>query len=208
VAKSLPFRLILASGSRGRRLLLEQAGYSFDILPANIDEPTDAPAGDIRRYVAETAWRKAAAVAGQVDSSIIIAADTVGWHRGQVVGKPDDADHARRILRSLSGQGHELWTGVVLWRRPDDAQLARQVQSRLFMRPLSEADLDAYIASNRWVGASGAYAMESANDPILTLLAGSYSNVVGLPLETLEADLLHLWQLPRHDPPTDTLAHP
>jgi septum formation protein len=181
---SQPYRLVLASGSAGRRELLEKAGYTFDVIPANIDEPTQAPAGDVRRYVAELAWRKAAAVAPRVESGVVLAADSVGWLNGRVIGKPEDEADAARILRALGGTEHELWTGVCLWRRPDDVQLCWQEVSRLYMRPLSDAELAEYIASGAWHGKSGAYAIQE-NDPLLTLASGSFSNVVGLPLETL-----------------------
>ena len=110
----LPFRLTLASGSLGRRELLKLHGYQFDVKPADIDEPTEARLGDCRHYVAELAWRKAAAVAPKVPDGVVIAADTVGWLNGRVIGKPDDEAHARRIIKSLSGTTHELWTGVCL----------------------------------------------------------------------------------------------
>lgn len=178
------YRLVLASGSVGRRLLLEQAGYQFDVQPSHIDEPTEAVGGDIRRYVGELAWLKAAAVAPTVERGIVLAADSVGWLNGHVIGKPEDAADAGRILRELGGTDHELWTGVCLWRRPDDVQLCWQDVSRLFMRAMNDAELADYLASGVWQGCSGAYAMQP-NDPLLTLKSGSYSNVVGLPLESL-----------------------
>ena len=123
-----PFRLILASGSPARRELLEQAGYSFEVLPADIDEPTEAGFDNPRHFVQHVAWLKAAAVAPQVAEGIVLAADTVGWLDGQVIGKPADEADARRILRLLGGTHHELWTGVTLWRRPDDLQVVWQEQ--------------------------------------------------------------------------------
>ena len=189
MGKPLPFRLTLASGSKGRRELMEKAGYRFDVLPAHIDEPTETAHGDIRHYVQEIAWMKAAAVTPKVAEGVVLSADTVGWLDGKVVGKPNDAADARRILRWLSGRVHELWTGVCLWRVADGWQLAWQERSLLRMKPLSEAELDAYIATNKWVGCSGAYAIEEKNDPILEVIEGSVSNVVGLPMESLSLAL-------------------
>jgi len=182
----LPCRLILASGSRDRRKLLHQAGYSFEVMPANIDEPAQASFGDCRQYVQEVAWLKAAAVARQIDEGLILAADTVGWFQGKVIGKPDDEAHARQILRTLGGKVHELWTGVILWKRPEDWQLAWQEMSECQVTTFSDAELDAYIATNRWVGCSGAYAIEGPNDPYVRVLRGSVTNVIGLPMESLE----------------------
>jgi septum formation protein len=189
MARQLPFRLILASGSLGRRELLRLHGYEFEVRPADIDEPTEARLGDCRHYVAELAWRKAAAVAPQVADGVVIAADTVGWLDGKVVGKPEDAADARRIIRSLSGTVHELWTGVCLWVRPGDWQLGWQELSRVRMKDLTDTEIDEYIATRKWEGCSGAYAIQVPDDPYLTVVEGSASNVIGLPMESLERAL-------------------
>jgi septum formation protein len=185
-AHQLPFRLILASGSFGRRCLLEQAGYSFEVMPSRIDEPTEARLGDCRHYVAELAWLKAAAVAPGIDDGLVIAADTVGWLNCKVVGKPEDEQDARRIISSLSGTVHELWTGVCLWLRPGDWQLTWQERSLVRMKALTEQEIDAYLKTRKWEGCSGAYAIELPHDPYLSVTSGSVSNVIGLPMESLE----------------------
>jgi septum formation protein len=188
---TLPFRLILASASPARRELLASAGYDFDVIPANIDEPSGASFGDPRTFVEHTAWLKAAAVARRSEpepsdrSTVILSADTVGWLDGQVIGKPADRDDARHILRQLSGRRHELWTGVCLWRRPGDWQVAWQEVSRVFMRPMSDTQLESYLDSRQWEGCSGAYAIQETNDPYIELRQGSLTNVIGLPMESL-----------------------
>lgn len=189
MGRTPPVRLILASGSLGRRELMAMHGYSFEIHPANIDEPTEARLGDCRHYVAELAWLKAAAVAAGVNEGIIIAADTVGWLDGRVIGKPEDEADARRIIRSLSGRVHDLWTGVCLWRRPGDLQITWQELSRVQMKPLSDDEIDAYIHTRKWEGCSGAYAIQMPSDPYLTVIEGTVSNVIGLPMESLAANL-------------------
>jgi septum formation protein len=186
MSKTLPFRLVLASSSIGRRELLERAGYDFDIVPANIDEPTGEDAHDPRQLVQHIAWLKAAAVARRVDDGVLLAADTLGWHNGHPVGKPADEADARRILRMLAGTEHELWTGVCLWRRPDDIQVAWQEVSMVAVRPISDGDMDNYIRTRTWEGCSGAYAIEKDNDPYVRVVRGSVTNVIGLPMETLE----------------------
>lgn len=192
MGKPLPYRLTLASGSPARRELLDRAGYTFDILPANIDEPTSAPHGDPRRFVHDVAWSKAAAVAPRVAEGLVLAADTVGWLHGSVIGKPADEADARRILTLLGGTTHELWTGVVLWRRPDDLQVVWQERSLVQFKKLTDAELDAYLATRQWEGCSGAYAIQEGADPYVQIVAGSLSNVIGLPMETLERVLAGL----------------
>jgi septum formation protein len=177
------FRLILASSSPARRELLERAGCTFEVLPSHIDEPTQAGYPDPRSLVHHTAWLKAAAIAPRVAEGILLAADTVGWLHGQVIGKPEDEADARRILRILAGTEHELWTGVVLWRRPDDLQLAWQEVSIVAFKALTEAELDGYLATRRWEGCSGAYAIQE-DDPFVRVVRGSVTNVIGLPLES------------------------
>ena len=184
MAKPLPMRLTLASASPARRELLAEAGYAFDVLPAHIDEPTGEGVADIRAFVQNVAWLKAAAVAPRVADGVVLAADTVAWIDGEVIGKPRDEADARRILRRLGGRDHELWTGVCLWRRPDDVQLAWQEMTRLSFHRLTDEELDAYLATRQWANNSGAYAIQGDNDPYVRIVNGSLSNVIGLPMET------------------------
>jgi septum formation protein len=175
--------------------MLERAGHSIEVMPSHIDEPTGEGFTDPRHYVMTVAWLKAAAVASLVRSSashqdaLILAADTVGWLDGEVIGKPKDVDDARRIITALGGREHELWTGVVLWRRPDDVQIVWQECTRLFFRALSAPELEAYLATDNWVGRSGAYGILEENDPYLRIIDGSLTNVIGLPMESLTQQL-------------------
>ena len=185
MAASTPTRLILASGSPARRELLERTGMPFTVQPAHIDEPTGEGFTDPRAYVHTVAWLKAAAVAAQVSDGLVLAADTVGWLDGNVIGKPADEADARCILTTLGGREHELWTGVVLWRRPDDLQICWQEMSRVFFKKLTNDELDGYLRTRQWQGCSGAYAIQESDDPFVLLRSGSISNVIGLPMESL-----------------------
>jgi nucleoside triphosphate pyrophosphatase len=188
-------RLILASASPARRQLLTEAGHDFEVRPAGIDEPSGAGFTDPRAYVEHVGWQKAHAVASTAarsDASIVISADTVGWIDGQPVGKPADEADARRILERLAGTAHELWTGVCLWRRPDDLQIAFQEKSIVAMRALSPVELDAYLKTRKWQGCSGAYAIEIGDDPYVRVVSGSKTNVIGLPMEKLQQVLTEL----------------
>ncbi len=190
IKKSKPFRLVLASGSAARKDLLHRAGFEFEVMPAQIDEPSDSGFPDARSYVEHVAWLKAKSVAsrmtGDADrTTLILAADTVGWLGGRAIGKPADESDARRILRLLAGTAHDLWTGVCLWRCPGDLQLSWQEVSRVALRPMAETELTEYLRSRQWEGCSGAYAIQEKDDPYVELLEGSLSNVIGLPMETL-----------------------
>ena len=85
----------------------------------------------------------------------------------------------------MAGREHDLWSGVVLWRRPDDVQIIWQEQTRVAVAPLSEAELDVYLATRSWRGHSGAYAILEKDDPYVRVVRGSITNVIGLPLESL-----------------------
>jgi septum formation protein len=185
MAQGQPLRLILASASWGRRELLQQAGCTFEVMPSHVDEPTGEGVRDIRGFVQQVAWLKAAAVAQRVDEGIVLAADSVGWINGQVIAKPADREDAGRILRLLSGAEHELWTGAILWRRPDNVQLAWQEVSRVAFKALEDGEIDRYLETRMWEGCSGAYAVQGKDDPYVRVVAGTISNVVGLPIETL-----------------------
>lgn len=185
---TLSYRLILASGSPARRDLLRRAGFTFEIQPSNIDEPTEG-FGDPRSMVEHIAWQKAAAIATAMvagQPTVVLTADTIGWSNGQVIGKPADATDARRILQLLGGTVHELWSGVCLWILPSQIQIAWQERSDVAMTAMSDADLEAYIATGIWEGCSGAYAIqEEGDDPLVQVRTGTKSNVIGLPMETL-----------------------
>lgn len=182
--------LILASASPARRELLARLGHPFEVVPADIDEP-ESGFRDPRTFVQTVSWLKAAAAASRIDEGIILAADTIGWINDHPILKPADEADARRILREMAGREHELWTGVVLWRRPDDVQIVWQEQTLVAVAPLSEAQLDVYLATRPWRGLSGAYAIQETDDPYVRVVRGSITNVIGLPLESL-ADRLAL----------------
>jgi septum formation protein len=186
-----PLRLILASSSPDRRTLLARLGRPFEVRPAHVDEPTQGFA-DPRAMVQAVSWLKASAVAPQVDEGLVLAADTIGWVNGHPVLKPEAEADARRILRELGGRDHELWTGVVLWRRPDDVQLIWQERSLVRFAALSEEELTRYLATRSWKQHSGAYAIQEQDDPYVQVVQGSLSNVIGLPMETLTRALAWL----------------
>ena len=186
------YRLILASGSPRRKKLLEQAGYQFDVMP-----PPDSVECDICSerspvdLVTESSFLKARHCASRVAEGIVLAADTVAECQGQILGKPRNQADAEQMLRLMSGRRHRVLTGVTLWKRPTDKYQTQVVQTVLRMDPLSETQLQQYLESDQWVGKAGAFGYQDGLDWV-HIVYGSASNVVGLPMEALEAWLQQL----------------
>jgi septum formation protein len=176
--------LILASGSPQRQRLLREAGYDFRIVRPDVREPDPRHFSDAAAYVQHTAWLKARHVARQLDQAIVLAADTVVALAGRVIGKPVDQADARRILQSLSGTEHDVLTGLCVWRKPADCWIGAFDLTLCRMQELSAAETEAYLGTDRWVDKAGAYAIQDP-DPYVSIVRGSHSNVVGLPLELL-----------------------
>lgn len=188
-------RIILASGSSGRRWLMEEAGYSFEVKVSQVEEPLGGFA-DPASFVQGVAWSKARAVAetlGKAQRTVVIAADTIGWLDGMPLLKPDDADHARSMLTTMQGRIHELWTGVCLWDLAGGWQIHWQEKSLVRVAPMSQEEIGHYLQTRIWKGCSGSYAVNGLEDPIIQILEGSLSNVVGLPMESL-AKRLEDWR--------------
>jgi septum formation protein len=176
-----PPSLILASGSPRRQQLLREAGYTFTVVPADIDE--DAyPAGLLPGGIAEhLAFEKAQAVAARFRDDVVLAADTVVAFGDRPLGKPADADDARRMLRLLGGTTHLVITGVCVIRRARKLVRSSRVTSAVHMRPLSDGEVDAYVASGEWEGKAGGYGIQD-DDPFVTRMSGCHTNIVGLPM--------------------------
>lgn len=179
-------RLILASASPRRAALLRAAGFEFDVIPAEVDEAVDVeetPDGYARRV----AQLKAQAVAARAPGRVILGADTVVVIDHEVLGKPADADDARRMLRRLAGREHVVMTAVSLLNPAAREGASKRLETRVArttveFAPLSAAEIDWYIASGEPMDKAGAYAVQGLGSRFVTRLDGSYSNVVGLPV--------------------------
>ena len=179
-------RLILASASARRQELLEAAGYLIEVDPSGVEEPEPEGPVDPSAYVAELAWRKAHAVAIRRGRGLILAADTTCALGGTLLNKPLDRDDAERMLRAQEGRSLAVVTGICLY-RADRGEWVGAVESSIVrVRPLSDAEREEHLDSGRWEGKAGAYGVQD-DDPFVTVESGSWSNVVGLPMERLEA---------------------
>lgn len=176
--------LILASSSPQRRALLAEAGYRFEIVePARSAECGACSRETPPELAARMARQKAADVAARTSRGIVIGCDTVCECAGQLLGKPADRDDARRMLQLLSGREHHVYSGLCVWPCPGQPRV-RVATTTLRMDRLDSPQIDEYLASGQWEGKAGAFGYQ---DRIgwLHVVAGSESNVIGLPLELL-----------------------
>jgi len=182
------YALILASASPRRRELLEQIGLCFTVQSVDVDEtPRDGEAPDL--YVLRMAREKALAcqrLPGNTDC-LVLGADTSVVLDGAIMGKPRDRGDARAMLQRLSGHQHEVMTGVAL--AGPTAVRERVVTTRVVFRRLAEDEIDAYLDSGEPYDKAGGYGIQGLGGVFVTSLVGSYSAVVGLPLDAT-ADLL------------------
>ncbi|MDY6913416.1 MAG: Maf family protein [Planctomycetota bacterium] len=191
-----PLRLILASGSPRRKQLLAEAGYDFEVVAPAISEPSYYLRGLSPSQQAEAmAYFKARSVAEGRDGCYVLAADTVVAARDKTLGKPADEADARRMLSALSGSRHAVITGVALL-GSDGGRLIASETTGVTMRKMSDAELDAYIASGEWAGKAGAYAIQETADRFIESVDGSFTNVVGLPMELLGRMIREIRQRP------------
>ena len=181
-------RLILASASRGRRMLMEEWGVPFEVMVSDVEEPVDG-FNNPRTFVQEVSFSKAQAVANRIEEGIIVAADTIGWMDGKPLLKPENREHAFSMIRSMQGHLHELWTGMVVWQKPSDKILMVQERSLVRMAPLTDKEIDDYLDTRIWQGCSGSYAVQRPTDPLMEVVSGTVENVIGLPIQTLRAIL-------------------
>jgi septum formation protein len=179
-------KLILASASPRRRELLASLMPRFDVQPCARVEPQHKPAKLSPPAWAEAlAYFKARAVAEGNPGCWILGADTVVACRGQLLGKPADADDARRMLQLQAGQESAVITGISLVRITEHTErIIRHDRTRVWMRDDATA-IAAYVAGAEWQGKAGAYGIQDVGDRLIERIAGSFSNVVGLPLECL-----------------------
>lgn len=173
---------ILASNSPRRRILLRRAGFTFDVVAPQLNERESAYLS-LRELTITNALGKARTVSSQRHDAVVLGADTLVALDGEVIGKPRDLNHARAILERLSGRMHEVCSGIVI-AAPNRRRAVLSEISRVRFRDLSEAAITDYLASINPLDKAGAYAAQGAGArKIIFSVEGSFSNVVGLPLE-------------------------
>ena len=179
-------RLILASQSPRRAELLGAAGFEFTVQTVDVDEslrPGESPRDYVARLASEKSAAGLAALADPADVSVL-GADTVVVNGRDILGKPRDAEDAARMLRRLSGRTHQVFTGVSA--RTAGEELSAVEMTAVTFVPLSEDQIAWYVASGEGSDKAGAYAIQGLASRFVTKIEGSYSNVVGLPVATVE----------------------
>ncbi|TQS73322.1 septum formation inhibitor Maf [Rhodobacteraceae bacterium] len=172
-------KLILGSASPRRRELLDQLGLVPDAVRAPDIDETPTKDERPRDYVARMAREKAAAVPCSAGEAILCADTTVTCGR-RILGKPETAAQAAEFLWLLSGRRHHVLTAVAV--RTEDRLMERLVDTIVKFRPLSNEDVNGYLASGEWQGKAGGYAIQGRGGAFVPWIQGSYSAVVGLPL--------------------------
>ena len=182
-------RLILASASPRRRYLLEQAGLPIEIIPSGYDEAS-VPFTTPEPYVKTLARGKAAEVGKRHPSRWVIGTDTIVVIGDAVLGKPRSMDEAREMLRRLSGQTHQVFTGYCLYRGDADFRRCGAVRTDVVFKALSEKEIEWYVHTDEPFDKAGAYAIQGIGTFLVRRIDGSYTNVVGLPVCEVVEDLI------------------
>lgn len=183
-----PLPLVLASQSPRRIELLREAGYDFEVRVPEVEEAHDATLTP-EALTIENARRKAVAGAALRPDALVIGADTLVYVDGDPLGKPRDLDEALAMMRRLSGRTHEVCTGVVLAWNAGAAYHGFHVITDVTFLPLTDDLIRAYHARVTPLDKAGAYGIQEASEMILERYTGSWTNVMGLPMERLVEEL-------------------
>ena len=184
-------KIILASGSPRRALLLKTLGIKFSVLPSKFDERKVKVAAP-KAYVKKLATLKASEVSSRVKKGIIIGADTVVVVGKEILNKPKDAKDARRMLKLLSGKMHRVITGVCVINKYDNTCKTIAVSSKVRFKKLDERKINWYISTKEPLDKAGAYAIQDKGAVLIEGISGDYNSIVGLPLAALSKILLQM----------------
>ncbi|MGD1088436.1 MAG: Maf family protein [Verrucomicrobiota bacterium] len=184
--KTLP--LILASASPRRAELLRQLEPEFQVVSSDAAEVFDEYLSPLE-ICQLNAHRKARAIAKKIPDALVLGADTLVFLDGEIMGKPRDIADARRMLTQLQSRTHRVVTGVSLIHLREHRERLFAVATEVTFRPLSAEHIGDYLSKINPLDKAGAYAVQEHGDLIISAISGSYSNVVGLPLEKVGEEL-------------------
>ena len=173
--------LILASRSPRRRYLLEQAGLSFSVIPSSIDE-TSVPISSPETYVRVLSEAKADNVSEKYPGKWVIGADTIVLKDQTILGKPGSIAEARTMLKQLSGQTHQVFTGYSICCKEKNRKFSETIKTEVLFKNLTDPEIEWYIHTTEPFDKAGAYAIQGLGTFLVKRINGSYTNVVGLPV--------------------------
>ena len=202
-------QFILASASPRRRDLLRRAGYCFEVVPSDVDESAfetdDVTSEDHAKILA---LAKAKDVAGKFPNAMVIGSDTVVDLDGEIIGKADDAAHAEEITRKLFSQPHRVITGLAIVCVEKGVEIVAADTTIVYPRKLTEEQIAGHIDSGNWQGKAGAYGIQETGDAFVDHIDGSFTNVMGLPMEMVGRLLFDQGVFPeKKEPRMDTNEH-
>ncbi len=176
-------KLILASASPRRRILMKKHGFKFRIIPSHVPENVRGKLSP-RQFVNHLALKKAVHISKKYPDDVVLGADTIVFQSGRIIGKPKHAEDAAKILWRLSGAWQKVYTGVaVVWNGGKYNVVKAGVTSVKF-RKLGDRDIR--MASKKHLDKAGAYSVQQKNDPFVERMVGDYDNVVGLPMRVVK----------------------
>jgi septum formation protein len=179
---------ILASASPRRAELLRQLDLDFDVIPSDADElhHEQLTAGELCQI---NAYRKARAVSKKHPDALVMGVDTLVTLKTRIFGKPSDLKHAKRMLEELQGKRHYVFTGVCLICLREHKQHIFCDKTEVTFRSLGQQEIEHYLSRVNPLDKAGAYAIQEHGDEVVRSISGSFSNVVGLPMELLRREL-------------------
>jgi len=180
-------KLILASKSPRRKELLKKAGYVFEVIPSAFQETFD-PLRTPVENATHLSVQKALEVAEKADG-IILSADTIAVVHGQLLGKPRDRNDAERMLKLLSGQTHEAITGFTVYDTRTKKIITKGITTTIKFRVIDQQEIDDYLDTAEPYDKAGAYALQAEGDKFVDKIDGSFSNIIGLPIEEISEAL-------------------
>jgi septum formation protein len=180
--------IILASASPRRKALMDLIGLEFTVDTGSYEETMDIdlPPSKLAKFLS---LKKAEAVMSRHKNAVIVAADTFIVFHGELMGKPRDAEEARKMLRKLSGKTHSVITGYTIIDTEHRKELSRAVETKVTFRRITGKEIDAYVRSKEPLDKAGAYAIQGLGAVFVRRIEGDYFNVIGLPLNSLVESL-------------------
>ena len=187
MSKQTQYSFILASASPRRKQLLTEAGYRFTVVRPDIDESV-FPTMDFEpcEYAKRLALAKAKNIAEKHPDCLVVAADTIAYFEGEIIGKPSDRTDAEKITKKLFSRPHKVITGIAIVRLRDGIEINQSDTTTVYPKKLTAEQIAEHIKSDTWRDKAGAYAIQENGDEFIEKIEGSLTNVMGLPMELLE----------------------